>query len=146
MATSSVTAPLREPDSAVPAPKGLWCTAVFYALLALSPIPRYYFLRGALPDEQWAGTSPFDAYLRINVVYLGSAAACSLLLFRRSRHAVWPAALVVLWVAYWRAVSAWSWLHGRPVSMMLPFEVLWLLVFGVLLISIVRLRKQGVLR
>jgi len=138
---------VHEPSSAVRTPQGLWLTAACYALIALLPIPGYYFFRAqsSLPDEQWAGTTPFDQYLGVGLLYLGSAAACSYLLLKRRAEAVWPAAFVAVWVGLQAVSAVRRLLQGRPAEVGPWVEPLLFVVLGLLALYVRKLRRQGVL-
>ena len=131
-------------------PNGGWLTAACYALIALAPIPGYYLFRPhpGLAEEQWARSTPFDAYLGVTVLYLGSAGACSYLLLRRRALAFWPAAFVALWATLTSVATLRALLQGklnhpvRDVAVALARAgLLVLLAFYVR-----KLRRQGVLR
>ena len=150
MTASNVAPVFGERPASSGAPTGLWFAAICYALIALSPAPFYLYLRASsgLPADRWAGTTPFDAYFGVGLLYFGGAAVCSYLLFKRRAAAVWPAALVAAWkalegvAALRRAllgVAEWS-----TLDIVGPFLVFGL--FALLALFVRRLKRQGVLQ
>ena len=129
-------------------PLGLWAAALAYAWAALGSIPYYFYLRasGVLPEERWVGTTPFDQYLGVGLLYHGSAAACCYLLLRRRAQAVWAAAFVAVWSALVAVSYARPLLQGRATE---PFAWVVLVVFGlfaVLAVYVRSLLRRGVLQ
>ena len=129
-------------------PGGLWAAAIVYAWAAFGPIPFYYYLRAAsdLPAERWVGTTPFDQYLGVGLLYHASAALSCYWLLKRRALAVWVAAFVAVWSGLQAVAAVRGVLRGlpaEPTSWGVP------LIFGlfVLLALYVRaLRRRGVLQ
>ena len=130
-----------------PRRRDLWPAYLFHAFTAVGPIPLYYYLRSSetLPDQEWVGTTAFDQYFGTGLLYHGSAALCVYLLLKRSARSVWPAWLIVLWVALVQVGGLWRWLNGHEASAILwaGFGVLFL--FFLLAKYVQNLRRQGVL-
>ena len=147
MTASSVTIPVAHPTVAARTPSGLWLAAACYALIALGPIPLHYYWRAQLPDEPWAGTTPFDAYLGVGLLYFGGSAACSVMLLKRRRTAVGLAAFLVAWRVLEQVAQLRLQLQGRleRESVLVALGAVVPVVMGLLALYVCRLRRQGVL-
>ena len=145
MSASNVAAVFRERPASAGSPTGVRLAAVCYGLIAVAPVPLYFLLRAfsGLPDERWAGTTPFDDYLGVGLLYFGGAAVCSYLLFQRRAAAVWPAALVAAWKAL-EGVAALRWGQHSFVDVATTFGACGLLVLLALFVR--KLHRKGVLR
>ena len=146
MSVASAQVSVDPPSERGQRPLGLWLTALVYALAAFGPIPLYYYYRSALPDENWAGTTPFDQYLGTGLLYHGSAAvACWLLMWRRA-IALWPAAFIVVWVGLVQIAELRHLLAGRHTRPLFGAGYGVLVVMLLLALYVRRLRERGVLR
>ncbi len=81
----------------------------------------YYYLRssGALPDQEWVGTTAFDQYFGTG--------------------------LIVLWVALVQVGGVWRWINGHEASAEFWAGFLVLFLFFVLARYVQNLSRQGVL-
>lgn len=99
----------------IPAAGGFnfWCAVGLYSFAALGPVVSHYVDRAFRPDENWAGTTPFDGYFGPGLMAHGAGALCAYLLVRRDARAQWLAIYLAAWVSLSLVGWLWWWLRHR---------------------------------
>jgi hypothetical protein len=120
--------------------------AVVYAFVALSPIAFYALVRSSdfMSAAEVAAFAPGRRYASASAVYFGSAALASILLFARSRHAVWPAVAIVVWIGALQLLRLPTVLQVHDATSLIEAAVL--AGFALLAWYLVRLRRRGILQ
>jgi hypothetical protein len=123
-----------------------WLIIAFYVLVAVGPIPMYFYLRASatLPEAEWAGSTPFDQYFGTGLLYHGSGAVAAYLLLKRRAKVLWPAWFLVAWAALTLVASAWRWLRGTADSgLLLIPTALVVILFALIARHLQRLHRRG---
>ena len=127
---------------------GLILAAAAYAFIAISPVVFYAVVKASsfMSASEVAAFAPGLRYASVSgAIYFGSAVLASVLLCARSRFAVWPAIVIVVWVAGLQLLKLPSLWRGRDITFSLT-EAALLAAFAVLAWYVVRLRRRSVLR
>lgn len=125
-----------------------WGAIGAYLLFAIAPMPAYFVLRSAsdIPPDDWAGTTPFDAYFGPGLLFHASAVACAYLLLARDARALWPALFVVTWTTLQQVGHVWRWMHGRGDGLFAGLGWIPVVLAVVLAAYVHHLKVQGRLR
>ena len=141
MSLSSVTARAQLSSQAACTPSIVRLAAGFYAIAAVAPLLMViatWLLPHVLPKSL---ASVFEVYLRLDgLAFFGGSAACAWSLVRRNRKAVWGAVLPLASLAITQA------LHLGVPQLDDVWAVLGVVLFALMLVVVVQLRRQRVLQ